>query len=306
MIEISSINKVDLKFLNSGDYLFLDLDDTLIKVVECDGHFYNQLIDSGKTIAEATEIWCKGQVPERTRFADNYVNSLIFKASIQQIKIIICTARSETTKDLTLKQLDYVDLHYDDIIFCNMENKGEKIKEYLKNQDVNLIFVDDDFYNCQNVKAVFPNAKVYNYVCKVHQINTLEKVNISHLKKGDYLILDIDETMLIHQKGKLKVVDKYIYQLIEQARNKDLNIIACSSRPHKHLEKTFEHLILLKLSVDKVILTEALIDKGAAIYNYLRNKDDLNKHIVFVDDVKFNCLDVNDKINSARCYHFVK
>lgn len=166
-MEISELAQVQPLFnqLQSGDYLVLDLDDTCIEVKHCNGKIFNAMLDDPSISIDVEMFWLQKQVPEHTSIVDPYIYDLISQAEEKGIKVLGCTARTPKIRDLTYQQLQAVNLRIPEIIFCDHDHKGQALQQYLGHQpDIQILFIDDCQYNCDDVKEIYPDAYCFTLI----------------------------------------------------------------------------------------------------------------------------------------------
>lgn len=85
--------------------------------------------------------------------------------------VMILTARDIMLEDVTRKHMDLLSPNEQlDIVFCNGEHKGEKLKEYFDQNGQsykNIIFVDDLDQNLKEVMEIYKNARCYHMTHKI-------------------------------------------------------------------------------------------------------------------------------------------
>ncbi len=168
-MEINSYNQIQI---DSDSFVIFDIDETLIYFDNINpkwwkdtyDKYYALYADYDKADSLSLEEWIQlinFSTPKAIDICGfNKLSQKIYK--FDNSKIIFLTARDQSLKDLTFKQLIYCgfDLSKFDIYFSS--DKGSLIKELRKNYPNNkIIFIDDLKSNISDVKYHNPDAECY-------------------------------------------------------------------------------------------------------------------------------------------------
>ena len=163
MISVSTFFKIPLK---DNSIVILDIDDTILQYKEISTSYWTELYEHYYNIHNDINIankltsndWIENvklNLPVHTD-RDGFFD-LLTRATNQHCKVVCVTARDKSSKDITHKHLNLLDIFDIDVYFAE-NDKSIVINDIINNEDKeysSLIFVDDRESNLDNVNNFF-------------------------------------------------------------------------------------------------------------------------------------------------------
>lgn len=171
-----------------------------------------------------------------------------------------------------------------------MYNSIKRFSEILSISNGLYVFdIDETFMVYRGITDLWWKKK-FNYLLNIHTIEQAE--------------IEMDKIFgkIIHKELPNPTDIKGFKDIEEKSKKLNNDIIFLTARPEKYREITLKHLSYIYPGIDyKVYFSK---EKGNKLKEILESSNKKYENVVFVDDKKYNIIDVLEKNPIVKCYKF--